>query len=244
MYKQGFVILILGCVVATGCNSTRMFSRGDKSMQNGRYKEAITYYDEGLRRSDNYEASLNKGIAQWKVREYSNAEISFTDAINNSPKNASLAYYYRAEMEFKKGNDADALQDVNRSLIQGPMNVQALNLRGRINTMQGRYTAAIEDISAAITLEGESSISGYLLHNRAIAYIGQDDFKSARDDCEQFIRFLRNNNLPVTVEDNYLLGVLQYAVDDEDGALTSWKHMPDEERAKISRIVGNYNSKF
>jgi hypothetical protein len=110
--------------------------------------------------------------------------------------------------------------------------------------LQGRYAAAIEDLSAAITIEGESRISGYLYHNRAIAYIGKDDFKSARDDCELFIRFLRKNNLPVTVEDNYLLGALQYAVDDEDGALTSWKHMPSEERAKIRRIVGNSNLKF
>ena len=244
MYKQIFVILILGCVVTAGCNSTRMFSRGDKSMQNGRYEEAITYYDKGLNRSDNYEASLNKGIAQWKVREYSNAENSFADAIKASPENASLAYYYKAELEFKTGNIEDAHRDVNKALNQDPLNVQALNLRGRIHTLQDRYTAAIEDLSAAITIEGESRISGYLYHNRAIAYIGKDDFKSARDDCEQFIRFLRRHNLPVTVEDNYLLGVLQYAVDDEDGALTSWKHMPSEERAKIRRIVGNSNLKF
>jgi tetratricopeptide (TPR) repeat protein len=244
MYKQILVILIFGCVVTAGCNSTRMFSRGDKSMQNGRYEEAITYYDKGLNRSDNYEASLNKGIAQWKVREYSNAENSFADAIKASPENASLAYYYKAELEFKTGNIEDAYRDVNKALNQDPLNVQALNLRGRIHTLQGRYAAAIEDLSAAITIEGESRISGYLYHNRAIAYIGKDDFKSARDDCELFIRFLRKNNLPVTVEDNYLLGVLQYAVDDEDGALTSWKHMPSEERAKIRRIVGNSNLKF
>ncbi len=242
MYKQGLVILILGCVVAAGCNSTRMFSRGDKSMQNGRYKEAITYYDKGLRRSDNHEASLNKGIAQWKIREYSNAEVSFSEAIESSPEYAPLAYYYRSELEFKAGNVSDALNDVNRSLGQNSLNVQALNLRGRIHTMQGRYTAAIEDLSAAIAIEGESRITGYLYHNRAIAYIGKDDFKSARDDCEQFVRFLKKNDLPVTVEDNYLLGVLQYAVDDEDGALTSWKHLPTEEKAKIRRIVGNYNS--
>ena len=241
MYKQVFVILILGCVVAAGCNSTRMFSRGDKSMHNGRYKEAITYYDKGLRSSDSYEASLNKGIAQWKVREYSNAEVSFTDAIKASPKNAPLAYYYKAELEFKAGNIEDAHKDVNKALNQDPLNVQALNLRGRIHTLQGRYTAAIEDLSAAITIEGESRVTGYLYHNRAIAYIGKDDFRSARDDCEQFVRFLRQNNLPVTVEDNYLLGVLQYAVDDEDGALTSWKHMPTEEKEKIRRIVVNYN---
>lgn len=244
MYKQIFVILILGCVVTTGCNSTRMFSRGDRSMQKGRYDEAITYYDKGLKRSDNYEASLNKGIAQWKVREYSNAELSFADAIKTSPENASLAYYYRAELEFKTGNISDALKDVNKALAQDPIYVQALNLRGRIHTLQGRYTAAIEDLSVAITIEGESLITGYLYHNRAIAYVGKDDFKSARDDCEQFIRFLRKNNLPVTVEDNYLLGVLQYAVDDDKGAHASWKHMPTEERAKIRRIVGNSNSMF
>ncbi len=244
MYKQIFIIFVIGCVVATGCNSTRMFSRGDKSMHDGRYKEAIAYYDKGLKRSGNYEASLNKGIAQWRVREYLNAEHSFTDAINASPENASLAYYYRAELEFKTGNISDSLQDVNKSLEQDPLNVQALNLRGRIHTLQGRYIAAIEDLSAAITFEGESSISGYLYHNRAIAYIGMDDFKSARDDCEQYIRFLRKNNLPITVEDNYLIGVLQYAADDQDGALTSWKNMPSEERARIKRVVGNYKSIF
>ena len=242
MYKQGFVIFILGCVVAAGCNSTRMFSHGDKSMHNGRYKEAITYYDKGLKSSNSYEASLNKGIAQWKIREYPNAEVSFSEAIKSSPKNAPLAYYYRSELKFKTGNVSDALNDVNKSLKQDPLNVQALNLRGRIHTLQGRYTAAVEDLSAAITIEGESRVTGYLYHNRAIAYIGKDDFKSARDDCEQFVRFLKKNDLPVTVEDNYLLGVLQYAVDDEDGALTSWKHLPTEEKAKIRRIVGNYNS--
>lgn len=218
--------------------------RGDKSMHDGNYKEAIAYYDKGLKRSDNYEASLNKGIAQWRIREYSNAKHSFADAIKTSPENASLAHYYRAELEFKTGNIKDALKDVNKSLSQDPLNVQALNLRGRIHTLQGRYIAAIEDFSAALTLEGESSISGYLYHNRAIAYIGMDNFKSARDDCEQFIRFLRKNNLPITVEDNYMLGVLQYAADDQDGALTSWKNLPSEERAKIKRIIGNSNSIF
>ncbi len=243
MYRQIFIILIFGCVVTTGCNSTRMFSRGDKSMHKGEYKEAIGYYDKGLRRKDNYTASLNKGIAQWRVREYSNAENSFSDAIRTSPDNASLAYYYRAELQFKAGNLKDALQDVNKSLRQDPLNVHALNLRGRIHTVDGRYQAAIGDLSAAITLEDESRISGYLYHNRAIAYIGIDDFKSARDDCEWFIRFLKNNNLPVTVEDNYLLGVLQYASDDEEGAMSSWRYMPAEERERIKRIVRNYNSK-
>ncbi len=242
MYKQISIFLVLGCVAATGCNSTRMFSRGDKSMHNGRYNEAIAYYDKGLKNSENYEASLNKGIAQWRVREFSNAESSFTNAINASPQNASLAYYYRAELKFKSGKIEDALLDVDKSLKQGPLNVQALNLRSRIHTQQGSYKAAISDLSAAITIEGESRIAGYLYHNRAIAYIGIDDFKSARDDCEQFIRFLKINNLPITVEDNYLLGVLQYAADDEDGAITSWKRLPPDERVKIRQILGNSKS--
>lgn len=242
MYKKIFIILIFGCVVATGCNSTRMFSRGDNSMQNGRYKEAIAYYDQGLQRSENYKAFLNKGIAQWRVREFSNAERSFTDAINTSPQYASLAYYYRAELRFKSGDAEAALQDVDESLKQDPLNTQALNLRGRIHTLQGSYNKAVNDLSAAITVEGESRVAGYLYHNRAIAYIGMDDFSSARDDCEQFIRFLKINNLPITVEDNYLLGILQYATDDEEGAVTSWEHLPPEERAKIRQIVGNTNS--
>lgn len=242
MCKQIFIILALGCVVATGCNSTRMFSKGDKSMQNGRYKEAISYYDKGLKSSENYDALLNRGIAQWRVREFSNAERSFTDAINTNPQYASLAYYYRAEMGFKSGNIESALLDVNKSLTQDPLNVQAHNLRGRIHTLQGNYKEAIGDLSAAITIEGESRVTGYLHHNRAIAYIGMDDFKSARDDCEQYIRFLRINNLPITVEDNYLLGVLQYAANDEDGALTSWEHLPHEEKEKIRKVVGNSNS--
>ncbi|MFQ5685241.1 MAG: tetratricopeptide repeat protein [Candidatus Scalindua sp.] len=244
MYKQIFVILVFGCIVAAGCNSTRNFSRGNQSMQKGKYKEAIAYYDKGLKRSDNYEAFLNKGIAQWRVREFSNAEQSFADAIESSPKSASLAYYYRAELRFRKGNITDAFQDVNKSLKQDPLNVQALNLRGRIHTLQGNYKAAIEDLSAAITIEGESHVTGYLYHNRAIAYIGNEDFKSARDDSEQFIRFLRRNNLPVTVEDNNMLGVLQYAADDKDGAFRSWKHMPPEEKAKIRHIVGDSNSMY
>ncbi len=244
MYKQILIIIVLGCVIATGCNSTRMLSRGDKSMHKGRYKEAIAYYDKGLKRKDNYNALLNKGIAQWRVREYSNAEKSFTDAINVSPENASLAYYYRAELEFKSGDIQDSLQDTNISLIQDPLNVQALNLRGRIHILESRYIAAIGDFSAAITIEGESRVTGYLYHNRSIAYIGEDNFESARNDCEQYIRFLRENNLPITVEDNYLLGVLQYAADDKEGALASWRHMPTGEREKIKNIIGNSNSMY
>jgi len=241
MYKKIFVILVLGCVVTAGCNSTRMFSKGDKSMQSGRYNEAISFYDKGLMHSDDYDAYLKKGIAEWRVRDYSNAELSFTDAINTSPNNASLAYYYRAEMEFKAGNVTDALTDVNESIKQDPLYVQALNLRGRIYTMQGEYHAAVGDLSAAITLDEESPVSGYLYHNRAIAYIGMDNFNSARNDCEQYVRFLKKNNLPVTVEENYLLGILQYATDDENEAMTSWRHLPSEEKRKIKRIVGNYN---
>ena len=210
-------------------------------MQSGRYKEAISFYDKGLRHSDDYDAFLKKGIAEWRVRDYSNAELSFTDAIKTSPENASLAYYYRAELEFKEGNIKDALQDVNKSIKQDLLYVQALNLRGRIHTTQGMYQAAVDDLSAAITLEGESPVSGYLYHNRAIAYIGMEDFVSARDDSEHFVRFLKRNNLPITVEENYLLGVLQYATDNEDGAITSWKHLPSEEKDRIKRIVGNYN---
>ena len=85
-------------------------------------------------------------------------------------------------------------------------------------------------------------MAGYLYHNRAIAYIGIDDFEAARSDCEQFIRFLKTNNLPITVEDNYLLGVLQYAADDENGAHSSWSHLPPAERDRIRKVVGNPNS--
>ncbi|MFQ5964352.1 MAG: tetratricopeptide repeat protein [Candidatus Scalinduaceae bacterium] len=244
MYKQLFIIIFFGCVVAAGCNSTKSFTRGDQYMHDGRYEEAIIFYDKGLKHSDNYQALLNKGIAQWRIKQYSNAKQTFSDAINVYPENSPLAYYYRAELEFKTGNISESLRNVNKSIKQYPLNVHSLNLRGRIYILQGRYKPAVEDFSAALAIEGESSVSGFLQHNRAVAYIGMDNFDSARTDYEQFIRFLRKNNLPITVEDNYLLGVLQYASGKQDEALASWKNMPLEEKARIKQIVENSNPMF
>ncbi len=240
MYRKLCMALILGCVLAIGCSSTKTFSRGDKMMYEGKYAEAIESYDKCLKHTDNYYAFLNKGIAEWRLKEYQKALQSFSDAIKAKPGNASLAFYYRAEIEFKTDKISDAFHDVNKSIEQDPLNVQALNLRGRIHTVEKRFKAAVNDFTAAIGIEGESTISGFLYHNRAIVHIAMDNFTSAIYDYEQYIKFLRKHNLPVTVEDNYLLGVLQYASGNRDEAYASWENIPSGEKAKIKNIIGNF----
>lgn len=211
MSKTLLLAVIFGCIVTAGCASTNTVSRGNQLMQNGRYSEAITTYEKVLKDSTDYYGLLNKGIAEWRIKEYETALHSFTEAIKAKPDNSSLAYYYRAEVYFMRHNYKEAFKNVNKAIKQDSLNVYALNLRGRINTIEGRYSEAINDFSTAVEIDGESNVSGYIYHNRAIVYIAREDYESAIHDYENYIRFLKKHSLPVTSEDNYLLEVLRYA---------------------------------
>lgn len=221
----------------TGCSSTNLVTKGDKMMNNGQYSMAILQYEKAAKKSDSYESHLKKGLAHYRVSDLAKANDGFSNAIKVEPVHSSLAYYYRAQLNYAV-DIFRALNDVNEALIRDSQNVQALNLRGRIYVNSSDYAKAVQDFSAALLLTtSNSNIKPYLFHNRALAYIEKGDYIAAKEDFAQYIRFLQKNNIDITEDEKYLVGVLEYGTGDYDEALKIWEDISLTKQQYAMEIV-------
>ena len=132
-----------------------------------------------------------KCVEAWNARgwrwylddQYGWCEWAMDQAIALRDFSLSSEYLARGYSRFMQDNAADALHDLNISLILSPKDFYALYTRGRINSKLGALEEAVADLTAALELSPDDS-SCY--RERALAYARMKKSKEANADMQKY----------------------------------------------------------
>lgn len=92
-------------------------------------------------------------------------------------------YVNRGVIYMVRGNFSGARNDFERAIVVDPSLGEGWVNRGAVNILDKRFQDGISDISKGLTLGTEEPAKAY--YNRAVAYEGLDDEKSAYLDYQQ-----------------------------------------------------------
>ncbi|HXV76564.1 MAG TPA: tetratricopeptide repeat protein [Candidatus Polarisedimenticolaceae bacterium] len=109
-----------------------------------RYAEAAAHLDEIVRRGPDYEAFLNRGVAQVNLERYERAVADFTRALELRP-GATDAWSNRAFAYVRLGRPVSALEDLDRSIALDGDNVRLFLMRGGVHQTLGDMRRACMD---------------------------------------------------------------------------------------------------
>ena len=162
--------------------------RAIETHQEGRWDDAIVYYDELVRlEPDNLTlASAYEGIgfAYISKGRLDLAIANFTEAIEQSPNNAEAysvrGFAYRLKEEFD-----NAIKDYDEAIRLKPDFSEAYYNRGIIYDQKGEVNNAIKDYDEAIRLKPDFPEAYY---NRGAAYLLKSESNTAVEDFDEAIR--------------------------------------------------------
>lgn len=115
---------------------------GDKALKNGKYKEALDYFE----RANHFEPKNSigwsrKAAAYIYLRQYSDAMSACDEAIELDKKNAD-AWFNRGLVYDRKSNYDKALSNYETALKYDPRNIKALNNKGTVLGQLERWDEA------------------------------------------------------------------------------------------------------
>lgn len=136
-------------------------------------------------------AFFSQGVDAYKAGNYDDAITAFGQAIQASAQ-YEAAYVNRAIAYFAKGDNANALKDLNQATGIQPKDTTPLYLSGIVLYKQGDFAGAVQAFSN-LAQANASDVRGY--YWRAYAYLGQNDTANAQDDFGRAARLAPDANL-------------------------------------------------
>ncbi|KAF5736201.1 suppressor of RPS4-RLD 1 isoform X1 [Tripterygium wilfordii] len=153
-------------------------SRGIAQVNEGKYAQAISIFDQILREDPIYpEALIGRGTAYAFQRELEAAIVDFTMAIKSNPS-AGEAWKRRGQARAALGEFSEAIEDLTKALEFEPNSADILHERGIVNFKFKDFNAAVKDLSACVKLDKNNS-SAYTYSGSALSSIG--DYKRAEE---------------------------------------------------------------
>ncbi|KAJ6841917.1 suppressor of RPS4-RLD 1 [Iris pallida] len=147
-------------------------SRGIAQVNEGKYDNAISIFDQILRENPTYpEALIGRGTAHAFQRELENAIADFTKAIESN-RSSGEAWKRRGQARAALGESVEAIQDLTKALEFEPNSSDILHERGIVNFKFKDYAAAVDDLSACV-LRDKKNKSAYTYLGLALAAIGE-----------------------------------------------------------------------
>ncbi len=162
----------------------RFYFRGQQSLLDGKYADAISNYNVIIRLDGKqYEAYFFRGIAKYNLGDFSGAESDFDTAIELNPL-YTLAYHYRAITKSRTGNYQDAIKDLEEAVELRPGYYGVYFSRGVTYFLSQQFDKAVEDFNRFIKYETKEA-DAYL--NRGAAYLFLGDTALAISDYNRAI---------------------------------------------------------
>ncbi len=249
MKRTTCVGLGLVLLLASGCQSLRYHSNdelwagGDAAFDRGDYDEAITYYDELLRRDDGERrALLMRGVAHERTAE---TRAALEDYAKAGTLGEHRALLYRANINIKRGDTGAAEADLGQlrnAGLSGSDQVIQLTLIGTLRLMQGQPRMAVKTLEQAISAgQGSGRHVRDAHYNAAQAYYQLGDFGRAYD---HYLAYSGGGSVsrfgePAAVDatDAYMLGLLAYLAGDFDAADAHLSRADPEQVAEAAQIL-------
>ena len=151
--------VILGFAMVQQNNIQQRFSSGVSYIQQGDYAKAIAVYDEILKiQPDMAGAYHNRGLAYFKLGNYSQAQRDLTQAIQKDPAQAALSYRVRGRTYIATEDFVSALADFNRSIQLDPKSPEAVFLRGLVYVQTGMKEEARADFEQVLKMDASAEI--------------------------------------------------------------------------------------
>lgn len=176
--KQSNGAIINPKVFVTGVSKTKSISldlrlsRGIAQVNEGRYDQAVSIFDQILRENPSYpEALIGRGTAYAFQRELDAAIADFTKAIQSNPL-AGEAWKRRGQARAALGEFVEAIEDLTKALEFEPNSSDILHERGIVNFKFKDYNAAVEDLSSCVMHDKDNN-SAYTYLGLALSSIGE-----------------------------------------------------------------------
>ncbi|TVU13165.1 hypothetical protein EJB05_40697 [Eragrostis curvula] len=154
-------------------------SRGIAQVNEGRYDQAISIFDQILRETPTYpEALIGRGTAYAFQRELDSAISDFTKAIQANPS-AGEAWKRRGQARAALAEFSEAIEDLTKALEFEPNSPDILHERGIVNYKFKDYNSALEDLSTCVKRDKKNS-SAHTYLGLALSALGE--YKRAEDE--------------------------------------------------------------
>lgn len=171
MVKRSWVSLValIGMVfLFTGCGGgDESYKTGMEFVQEGKYEEALTCFEEALKEKASPEYSLDCGMALNQLGRYEEAEQRLNDGLKEVEEDSSDAkslYYAQAIARYGMGKYEEALESCDRALKidKGKeLTADLRYIRAVALKSLGRFEEAREECLALLE-EDEEYMSGYM----------------------------------------------------------------------------------
>ncbi|KAL0926810.1 hypothetical protein M5K25_003061 [Dendrobium thyrsiflorum] len=147
-------------------------SRGIAQVNEGKYVDAISIFDQVLSENPKYaEALIGRGTAYAFKRELEAAIDDFTMAIKCN-SSAGEAWKRRGQARAALGEFEEAIEDLGKALEFEPNSSDILHERGIVSFKFKDYHAAVEDLSSCVKSDRENK-SAYTYLGLALFHIGE-----------------------------------------------------------------------
>ncbi|XP_009768272.1 suppressor of RPS4-RLD 1 [Nicotiana sylvestris] len=164
-------------------------SRGIAQVNDGRYGNAVSIFDQILEEDPTYpEALIGRGTALAFQRELDAAIADFTKAIQSNPS-AGEAWKRRGQARAALGESAEAIADLTKALEFEPDSADILHERGIVNFKFKDFKAAVEDLSRCVKFDKDNK-SAYTYLGLALSSLGE--YRRAEEAHKKAIQIERN----------------------------------------------------
>ena len=124
--------------------------------EQGRYEEAIEYYDKALKLSpEDIDIWSNKGNTLYEQGRYEEAIKCYDKALKFSPENVDI-WNDKGNTLYEQGRYEEAIKCYDKALKFSPENVDIWNDKGNTLYKQGKYLEAIECYNKSLKLSPEN----------------------------------------------------------------------------------------
>jgi tetratricopeptide (TPR) repeat protein len=160
------------------------FARGRLFFARTQYEMAISDYSEAIaRKTDFLDAISARAYLELLTKDYAKALADLDRAIELKPEMPDF-YFLRGSAEDALGDTDKAIEDFRVTTRLAPHSWQGFQGLGRLLELKGNHLQAIRQLSIAVTL---NPVSANSLYERGVAYLGLNDFESAKVDFDTVI---------------------------------------------------------
>ena len=167
---------------------------GGRSMKNGQYEEAFSFYEEVINEFPNFtEAVYSMGLAKFRIADFESSVTYFRQALELNPEhvNARTAIdnvvkntFNEGNNSYRRGNLEGAMEAYHKVLIYDPSFNKAHYQIGVIEAKRGNLSVAIDSYSKAIKIDSTFYQGWFAL---GLALNKYDDKSGALESFQQAV---------------------------------------------------------
>ncbi|KAI5065864.1 hypothetical protein GOP47_0018488 [Adiantum capillus-veneris] len=134
-------------------------SRGIGMVNNGKYEQAVSIFDQVVRDSpDSVEALIGRGTAYAFQRNLDAAISDFSKALEINPETGE-AWKRRGQAKAALGANAEAISDLSKALEFEPKSPDVLHERGTLLYRSKDYEAAVNDLQECVAVDASNKLA-------------------------------------------------------------------------------------